>query len=643
MRQVNAVSLCVAGILALAASGIAPGWAASPGLTVTQPSSAAASPNMSDLPLDHFRQSPAQLKIVPPAKPLPQRSSGPGGPQGHIQGEPGSHDGIEPKTSFGGIGANGYIPPDVNIAVGKNDPVTGVGYIVQLVNSQFAVFDKTGKLITGPVSLSSLWSSLPGGGGCATNNAGDPVVQYDASAVNGEGRWLVTQLGSTSGPAYSECIAVSQTNNPSGAYYLYSYSFGNNLNDYPKFGVWPTATNPAYLASYNLFANGQTPAGAALCAYDRTAMLAGAASPTSICMQISNDAGFLPADLDGATPPPDATPGYFLNLETLSSLRLYRLSPDFTIPGNSTLSAATPDIPVMPFSMACNGGTCVPQPNNQKLDSLGDRLMYRLAYRVFSGSGGVFDHASMVVNHSVVAGSSVGVRWYELRQTAPGGALSLYQQGQFAPDSSYRWMGSAAMDGAGNIAVGYSLSSGNIYPAIAFAARTPDLPAGTMGAEKILQSGAGAQTTYSRWGDYTSLRIDPSDDTTFWYTNEYYSRNSRLFNYLWSTAISSFTVGGGSSSDFSLAAAPNPLTVPRGGSNATTITVSGSGSPVTLSVSGLPRATSASFSSNPVTPTGSSQLTISTSRGASSGTYSIQITGNNGTTSHATALTLTIQ
>jgi len=112
MRQVNAVSLCVAGILALAASGIAPAWAASPDLTITQPSSAAASPNMSDLPLDHFRQSPAELQIVPPAKPLPQRSSGPGGPQGHIQGEPGSHDRIEPKTSFGGIGANGYIPPD---------------------------------------------------------------------------------------------------------------------------------------------------------------------------------------------------------------------------------------------------------------------------------------------------------------------------------------------------------------------------------------------------------------------------------------------------------------------------------------------------------------------------------------------------
>src|SRR5207302_4066301 len=169
---------------------------------------------------------------------------------GALQHEEGPHLPVDSKTKFGGIGASGYIPPDPNIAV-------GLAYIVQVVNSQMAVFDKTGKLITGPVSLSSLWSSLPGGGGCASNNAGDPVVQYDVAAD----RWLVTQLGSTSGPTYSECIAVSQTSNPSGAYYLYSYSFGNNLNDYPKFGVWPTATNPAYLASYNLFANGQSSAG----------------------------------------------------------------------------------------------------------------------------------------------------------------------------------------------------------------------------------------------------------------------------------------------------------------------------------------------------------------------------------------------
>src|SRR4051794_11780890 len=178
--------------------------------------------------------------------------------------------------------------------------------------------------------------------------------------------------------------------------------------------------------------------------------------------------------------------------------------------------------------------------------------MCRLGYRVFSS-----DHNAMVVNHSGAAGSSVGVRWYELRQPSAGAAFSLFQQGTFAPDSAYRWMGSAAMDGAGNIAIGYSKSSSSVYPSIAFAGRTPDMPAGTMGAETILQAGKGAQTTYNRWGDYTSLRIDPSDDTTFWYTNEYYTSNSPFFNFNWSTAIASFTVGANAPTpDFTLAAVP---------------------------------------------------------------------------------------
>ena len=233
------------------------------------------------------------------------------------------------------------------------------------------------------------------------------------------------------------------------------------------------------------------------------------------------------------------------------------------------------------------------------------------------------------------------MRWYELRAPlATPTQFSVNQQGTFAPDSAYRWMGSAAMDGAGNIAVGYSKSSGSVYPSIAFAAHTPDLLPGIMGAEKILQAGAGAQTTYPRWGDYTSLRIDPSDDTTFWYTNEYYTKNSRLFNYMWATAISSFTVASSSSSDFSLNAAP--LTVSRGSSKATTVTVSGGGSPVTLSVSGLPPRTSASFATNPVTPAGTSQLTISANRNAQIGTYQLMVNGTNGSASHGTPLSLTI-
>jgi len=630
-----------AALLLAASGGLAVAQTAPSAATVSHPSNAAVSSQLSDLPPAHWAQSPQDLRIVPPAKPLRPRGAGPGGAGPGNGTEPNPHSGgIQPKANFGGIGANGYIPPDPNIAVGKTDPSSGVGYIVQLVNSQIAVFDKTGKVLTSPVSLSSLWAPL--GGNCAANNAGDPVVQYDTLVD----RWLVTQLGSTSGPTYSECIAVSQTNDPRGAYFLYAYSFGNNLNDYPKFAVWPTASNPAYLASYNLFANGSSFIGAALCAYDRTAMLSGAGSPAQICATVSNDGGFLPADLDGATPPSDGTPGYFLNFETLSSLRLYQMSQLNFAAGTATVAAVTPDIAVASFGEACGGGTCIAQPNNQKLDSLGDRLMDRLAYRVFGG-----DHAAMVVNHSVTAGSSVGVRWYELRQPAAGGAFSLYQQGTFAPDSAYRWMGSAAMDGAGNIALGYSKSSSSVYPSIAFTSRTPTSPLGTMGTEATLQAGSGAQTTYSRWGDYTALRIDPSDDKTFWYTNEYYSRNSQLFNYMWSTAIGSFTVGssgGGSPPDFSLAVSPNPLAVPRGSSNSATVTVTAinSSSSVNLSVTGLPRATSASFSTNPVTATtagATSTLTIKTGQGASWGTAGVTISGTNGSASHAIPLMLTIQ
>jgi hypothetical protein len=636
MRPQNIINVCAAFIFVTAVATAIPADPAG-AQTVSRPSSASVSPNLSDLPTAHWAQG-QNLKMVPVPKPVPPRGTGPGGtsPQdGALQHEEGPHLPVNSKTKFGGIGASGYIPPDPNIAVGKTNPTTGIGYIVQMVNSQIAVFNKSGTLLSGPTALSSLWTSL--GGACAGSNAGDPVVQYDAAAD----RWLVTQLGSTSGPTYSECIAVSATNDPRGSYNLYSYDFGTSLNDYPKFGVWPTATNSAYLASYNMFANGQNFAGAKLCAYDRMAMINHASSPASICFTVA-DGNFLPADLDGATPPADGTPGPFLNFETTSSLRLYQLSPNFPLPPTpptGTLTAATPDLAVASFTEACNGGACIVQPNSQKLDSLGDRLMYRLAYRVFP------DHASMVVNHSVTAGSSVGVRWYELRATPANSTFSVYQQGTFAPDSAYRWMGSAAMDGAGNIAIGYSKSSSSLYPSIAIASRTPNMAPGTMGTESILQAGAGAQTTYNRWGDYTSLRIDPDDDTTFWYTNEYYTKNSPFFNFNWSTAIASFTAGGSTSTpDFTLTAASS-LTVNRGSNKSTPVTVTAinGSNTVNLSVSGLPPRTSGSFSPTAVTPTGTSTLTISANRNAPTGTTTLTITGSNGSTTHTTQLSLTVQ
>jgi hypothetical protein len=255
MRPRNIINVC-AGFIFIAAAATAIPAAPAGAQTVSHPSSSAVSPKLSDLPTAHWAQG-QNLKMVPPPKPLLPPGTAPGGPShpdGALQHEEGPHLPVNSKTKFGGVGANGFIPPDPNIAVGKT--VGGVGYIVQMVNSQIAVFNKSGALLSGPTALSSLWTGL--GGACAGSNAGDPVVQYDVAAD----RWLVTQLGSTSGPTYSECIAVSQTNDPRGSYNLYSYDFGGSLNDYPKFGVWPTASNSAYLASYNMFANGQNFSGA---------------------------------------------------------------------------------------------------------------------------------------------------------------------------------------------------------------------------------------------------------------------------------------------------------------------------------------------------------------------------------------------
>jgi uncharacterized membrane protein len=396
------------------------------------------------------------------------------------------------------------------------------------------------------------------------------------------------------------------------------------------------------MATYNLFANGGPFVGAALCAYDRSAMLSGAASPASVCFTIANDAGYLPSDLDGSTLPPAGSPGYFLTFETLSSLRYYKLAPNFANPGSSTLSAPT-DITVASFNEACGGGTCIPQSGtSQQLDSLGDRPMYRMAYRNFG------DHDALVVNHSVAAGSSVGVRWYELRSPF-NGAFTLYQQGTFAPDSTYRWMASAAMDGAGDIAIGYSASSSSLFAAIRYTGRTPSDALGTMRAETSLLEGAGSQTGgLSRWGDYTAMRIDPSDDCTFWYTNQY-QPSTGSFN--WATFIGSFkfsNCGTPPTQDFSVSASPGSQTVVQGNGTTYTVTVAPSGgfaSDVSLTPSGLPSGATATFNPNPISGgAGTSTMSVTTAASTPPGSYTLTITANSTSPSltHSTTVTLVV-
>jgi hypothetical protein len=264
-------------------------------------------------------------------------------------------------------------------------------------------------------------------------------------------------------------------------------------------------------------------------------MLAGAAA-TQVCFQLSSTFGsLLPADLDGATAPPAGSPNYLLALgRTTSSLDFWKFHVDFTTPANSTLTGPTA-IGVTTYALACGGGICIPQSGTRtQLDSLGDRIMHRLAYRNFG------NHEALVATHSVTSGSSVGVRWYEIR--TPGTTPTVFQQGTFAPNTTRRWMGSIGMDKVGDIAVGYSASSGTVHPGIRYTGRVPTDAAGTLEAENTIITGGGSQTQQlTRWGDYSALTVDPVDDCTFWYVNQYLKQNGS-FN--WSTRIASFKFSG---------------------------------------------------------------------------------------------------
>jgi hypothetical protein len=417
--------------------------------------------------------------------------------------------------NFEGLGQGQYgftitgAPADPNGAVGATQ-------YVQWVNTSFAVFDKaTGALLMGPVAGNALWSGF--GGGCQNNNDGDPIVSYDQLA----NRWVMTQFSVSTTP-FLQCVAVSTTNDATGSYNRYAFQLPN-FNDYPKFGVWPDA----YYFSFNMFnSSGTTFFGADACAANRTAMLAGNTA-TMICFQqgASIDS-LLPSDMDGSIVPAAGEPNFYMDFTT-NALRMWKFHVDFATPANSTFTGPT-NLAVASFTPLCNGGVCVPQPSTTNpLDSLGDRLMYRLAWRKFPDG-----HEALVVTHSI----STGIRWYEIRN--PNGTPTVFQQGTFAPTTATRWMGSITMDQAGDMALGYSESSSTVHPSVFVTGRVPGDPAGSMETEMNVVTGGGSQTGgLTRWGDYSAMSIDPTDDCTFWYTQQYIKTNGS-FN--WNTRIASF-------------------------------------------------------------------------------------------------------
>ena len=461
---------------------------------------------------------------------------------------------------FAGVGnptaCGGCTPPDTIGDVGPN-------HYIQMVNAtKVAIFDKSGTSLTAPFNLGNLWPS----GTCASN-AGDPVVLYDPLAD----RWLLSQFADPN----HMCIAISQTPDPLGSYHLYTFNVGS-FPDYFKFGVWPDA--------YYMSANENT---YTAYAFNRAKMLVG--DQTANFVKFTGQTNFLlPADLDGSTPPPAGSPGLFYTFKDNSfhggadRIEVFALDVNFANPGLSTFTMVA-NLPIAPFTYTVCGFfnfNCVRQlGTNQRVDAVSEWPMHRFPYRNFGS------HETLVGTFTVGGGNgNVGaaIRWFELRKT--GGSWTLFQQGTHDPDDGHdRFMGSIAMDGGGNIALGYSVSSNLLNPGIRYATRAPGDPAGALQPEAVLINGGGSQTGSNRWGDYSAMSVDPADDCTFWYTNEYYPVNAANS---WKTRVGVFGVdcGGTPGADLAVTKTDSPDPVSAGANITYTIGASNVGTAAATNV-----------------------------------------------------------
>jgi len=429
-----------------------------------------------------------------------------------------------PLNNFNGVMSRDNVhPPDTNGDIGPN-------HYMQWVNLSLQIWDKDGNSVYGPVAGNTIWSGF--GGPCETTNNGDPIVLYDELA----GRWFISQFSVNS--PYYQCIAVSQTDDPTGAWHRYQFLYSSSImNDYPKFGVWPDG----YYMSANQFYGDY---GVGVVVYERTRMLQGL-SARQVYFNLNDTTSWawalLPSDYDG-TPPPAGEPNYFLSWDdggTSDAIHIWEFHVDWVNTANSTFglngqpnrTIATANLDP---SMCYGDRDCIPQLGSTTgLDAIAGQAMYRAQYRNFG------TYATLVSNVTVDAGGDrAGVYWFELRDTGSG--FNMHQQGVFAPeDGNSRWMGSAAMDVGGDIALVYSVSSANMHPAIRYAGRLATDPLGemTQGEAELFQGPASSTSTYYRWGDYSMISLDPLDGCTFWMTSEYYATTGVR---TWGTRIGSF-------------------------------------------------------------------------------------------------------
>jgi hypothetical protein len=457
-------------------------------------------------------------------------------------------DGLSNQDNFNIFGFR-VNPPDPNGEVGPN-------HYVEMINLVFGVYDKIGNLLLGPVETGTLWAGFAVDD--CTDPSGDPVVLYDQL----EDRWLLTQF-TTRGPIYYNCVAVSQTGDPTGAYFRYAFSAGEFFPDYPKYGNW---TNSYLLTSRDFGPTVEY--GISVYALEKAKMIAGNPSARSVHFFLDGNApgqlplvgdGLLPADIDGTRRPQADSPAPIVGTmddggpygATFDALNVYELLVKWKANPEATLNLIV-QAPVAAFDSifpcAPTSRDCLPQPGitnpSQYLDILSyrQRPTFRLAYRNFG------TYEALVTNQSVEALPGVaGARWYEIRRT--NGAYSVYQQGTYAPnDGVHRWMGSIAQDAKGDMLLGFSVvNATDVFPGIRYTGRLfgDTLGEMTLG-EGVVINGTGVQrTTNSRWGDYTDMTVDPTDDCTFWYVNEYYTAAGQASSTAgWQTRIGSVKIPG---------------------------------------------------------------------------------------------------
>ncbi len=421
-------------------------------------------------------------------------------------------------------------PPDTDGQIGG----ASGQYFVQMINLLTTIFDDQGNVLDGPFASNGIWAGM--GGNCAAYNQGDPIVLYDEQ----EDRWLFSQFAfPDSMNSFSQCVAVSQTDDPRGGYNRYEYSFdGIGLNDYPKHGI----VSDSVTLMANIFRKRGRSfywGGTYLAVLDKAAMYAGQSAEMRGFNIGTQEFGFVAGDLDG----PGTAPALFATaMSNLNRFDIWQINPNWS--GGSASIGQVSSIPITPYDgtlCSASRGACIPQPNNgPDLESLSDRLMHRLQIRDFG------THRSMLAAHTVdVGGGRAGIRWYEFRETS--GNWAKYQEGTYAPDDGqYRWMPSIAMNGRGDIGMGFLLGGPLTYMSVSATGQTALASgSGVMDAAEIsCVMGGGVQTGTGRSGDYSSTSVDPGDDTTFWHANEYVDTGG---NFVWDTWVCPFTIGSGGS------------------------------------------------------------------------------------------------